>query len=180
MKAERRENRVCDSSTTRPGAWTGYVRANKPKEQIAKLENDIKIQEAMIKSDEKWLRDNPNSPFVKDVANRKLACERDIVKAKRQIKELSVSNTSSNKETITSTFKKTNEEKAYAKIVEVIKNQKENGFIFSTVEKTINITNIHPNIIKKIFIRLNREGILSQGINEKQNNQWVATSYRIL
>lgn len=43
-----------------------------------------------------------------------------------------------------------------------------------------NSTNIHPNIIKKIFLRLNREGILSQRINRKHEDfDWIASYYII-
>ena len=63
------------------------------------------------------------------------------------------------KVSIKHTYKKPNDAVAYTSIVNYVQQVKRNGDITLTLENTANSTNIHPNIIKKIFLRLNREGI---------------------
>lgn len=84
------------------------------------------------------------------------------------------------KVSIKHTYKKPKDAVAYTAIINYIQQAKSKGNVTLTLEETANNTNIHPNIIKKIFLRLNREGILSQRINRKHEDfDWIASYYII-
>lgn len=81
------------------------------------------------------------------------------------------------------TTKKPKYEKAYELITKEIENYKSLTSVstFITAEYIFNATLIEMGTIKKVFMQLNREGVLSQAINHSQHGRsWVASKYEIL
>lgn len=82
---------------------------------------------------------------------------------------------------LTRSFRKPSEVLAMTLIRDVLAERYAQGMTFVTAEMVVGWTHIHPAIVDKAFMRLNREGVLSQGKNQKHSDfEWVATDYTIL
>lgn len=77
-------------------------------------------------------------------------------------------------------YKKPSDAVAHARITAMLAERHDRGACFVTAEMVVSATHIHPSIVDKAFMRLNREGVLSQGVNRKHEDfEWVATDYTI-
>lgn len=162
MKATIRENTKLKSqlsTNTRPN-------------NLSKVEQQLKSVGHEIINLQNKLNDNPSLDFRRFYQLRLQHMKQlraDLNKKRYQ-----------SKVSIKHTYKKPKEAVAYTTIINYIEQAKSKGDVTLTLEETTNKTNIHPNIIKKIFLRLNREGILSQRINRKHEDfDWIASYYII-
>lgn len=170
MKATIRENTKLKSqlsTNTRPTS-------------LSAVEQQLKSVDHEIINLQNKLNDNPSLDFRRSYQLRLQHMKKlraDLNKNKHQ-NNVSINHQS--KTSIKHTYKKPKDDVAYTAIVNYIQQAKSKGDVTLTLEDTANNTNIHPNIIKKIFIRLNREGLLSQRVNRKHEDfDWIASYYII-
>lgn len=162
MKATTRENTKLKSQLS----------TNSRPNSLWKVEHQLKTADHDIINLQNKLNDNPSLDFRQSYQLR-------LQNMKQNRADLN-KNKYQSKVSIKHTYKKPKDAVAYTAIINYIQQAKSKGNITLTLEETANNTNIHPNIIKKIFLRLNREGILSQRINQKHEDfDWIASYYII-
>lgn len=162
MKATTRENTKLKSQLS----------TNSRPNSLWKVEHQLKTADHDIINLQNKLNDNPSLDFRQSYQLR-------LQNMKQNRADLN-KNKYQSKVSIKHTYKKPKDAVAYTSIVNYVQQVKRNGDITLTLEDTANSTDIHPNIIKKIFLRLNREGILSQRINRKHEDfDWIASYYII-
>ncbi len=139
---------------------------------LCMVEQQLKSIDHEIINLQNKLNDNPS-------LNLRIAYQLRLQNMKQNRADLN-KNKYQSKVSIKHTYKKPKDAVAYTAIINYIQQAKSKGNVTLTLEETANNTNIHPNIIKKIFLRLNREGILSQRINQKHEDfDWIASYYII-
>lgn len=162
MKATTRENNKLKSQLS----------TNFRPTSLCAVEQQLKSVDHEIINLQNKLNDNPSLDFRQSYQIR-------LQNMKQNRADLN-KNKYQNKVPIKQTYKKPKDAVAYTYIVSYVQQAKCKGDVTLTLEDTANNTNIHPNIIKKIFLRLNREGLLSQRINRKQEEfDWIASYYII-
>ncbi len=115
-----------------------------------------------------------NSPFSETYIFAIDRLKQEIKELKNEI--LSIQSSAS----LHQKHKKINYDDACNLISDKIQQYKQNNRTSITIEEIINDTNIESSIIKKVFMQLNREGYISQAINNKSEFKWRASIYYIL
>jgi len=149
--------------------------------RICAVEKQLKSVDHEIINLQNKLNNNPSLDFRKSYQFR-LQDMKQLRADLNKNKHKNNPSINSNKHTysIKHTYKKHKDAVAYTTIVNYIQQAKSKGDVTLTLEDTANSTNIHQNIIKKIFLRLNREGLLSQRVNRKHEDfDWIASYYII-
>jgi ribosomal protein S25 len=90
------------------------------------------------------------------------------------------------------TYKRTSDEKLYQRVLDQIYKYKKENKMVVTVEKIARICQVKVHRVKKLFMKLNQEGILSQAHNAPphdckrdrysfcHDSSWCASTYTIL